>query len=93
MLLIISRFILIVVLIALFVLVIAYIAKKSSPSKTPDKLVRNYEMRFEPQSNKYYIVNVLSNREEPITNWYGGRILYKNLIEADYVLNKLQTTK
>ncbi|WEM33178.1 hypothetical protein EJP02_117 [Escherichia phage EJP2] len=59
----------------------------------PPGLVRNYEVRFEPSNNKYYLVNVLPKKEVPVTNWYGKRIMYKDMILADYVREKMNSVK
>lgn len=93
MLLLLARFVLIFVVLALVVGVILYIAKNSTVEPESTKLVRNYEKRFDPESNKYYIVNVLKNKEVPVCTWYGKRILYKDMIKAEYVLTKLNETK
>lgn len=92
MLLLLARFVLVFVILALIVGVILYIAKSSMKDEN-QKVVRNYEKRFDPESNKYYIVNVLKNKEEPVCTWYGKRILYKDMIKAEYVLTKLNETK
>lgn len=93
MLLLLARFILVLVVLALVVGIILYIAKSSTNPETNSKLVRNYEKRFDPSSNKYFIVNVLKNKEEPVCTWYGKRILYKDMVKAEYVLTKLNETK
>lgn len=92
MLLLLARFLLVFVIVALIVGVILYIAKSSVKDEN-QKVVRNYEKRFDPESNKYYIVNVLKNKEEPVCTWYGKRILYKDMVKAEYVLTKLNETK
>lgn len=92
MLLLLARFLLVFVIVALIVGVILYIAKSSMKDEN-QKVVRNYEKRFDPESNKYYIVNVLKNKEEPVCTWYGKRILYKDMVKAEYVLTKLNETK
>ena len=67
--------------------------KSNVEPETPDGLTRNYEVRFDPKSNKYFIVNVLKKKEVPQVNWYGGLILYKDMIQADYIRDKLNTVK
>lgn len=93
MLLLLSRFVLIFVVLALIVGVILYIAKNSTKDPESAKLTRNFEKRFDPGSNKYYLVNVLKNKEVPVCTWYGKRIMYKDMIKAEYVLTKLNETK
>lgn len=93
MLLLLARFILIFVVLALVVGLILYIAKSSTKDPENEKLVRNFEKRFDPSSNKYYIVNVLKTKEVPVCTWYGKRILYKDMVKAEYVLSKLNEVK
>lgn len=93
MLLLLARFILIFVVLALVVGLILYIAKSSTKDPESEKLVRNFEKRFDPSSNKYYIVNVLKTKEVPVCTWYGKRILYKDMVKAEYVLSKLNEVK
>lgn len=91
MLLLLARFILVLVVLGLIIGLIYYIVK--TDNAPPPALVRNYEKRFDPQSNKYYLVNVLPTKEVPVCTWYGKRILYKDMIKAEYVLEKLNETK
>lgn len=92
MILIIARFVLVFAVLLLVGILIAHIAKSSTTSGK-EELSRKYEKRFDPESNQYYIVKVLKNKEEPVCRWYGKRILYKDLIKVEYVLEKLNNIK
>lgn len=63
--------------------------QKPDKSAVLDAKTRNYAIRFDPESNKYFIVNILSTKEVPVKTWYGRTIKYKDMIMADYVLQKL----
>lgn len=93
MLLLLARFLLIFVVLALVVGLILYIGKSNMKDDVNTKLVRNFEKRFDPSTNKYYLVNVLKTKEVPVCTWYGKRILYKDMVKAEYVLSKLNETK
>lgn len=54
---------------------------------------KEYEMRFEPSNNKYYIVSIHKGKEERLTGKFGlCTIYYEDMIQADYVLQKLKNT-
>lgn len=53
------------------------------------KNIRNYQVRFEPDNNKYFIVNQLPSGDVPVMRWYGRRIFYTNRADAQFVVNKL----
>lgn len=91
MLLLIARFLLFVVIFIAIVYFLYSISTGDSRKKkaAKDALTRNYQRRFDPDSQKYYLVNVLSDREEPVVNWYGRRIMYKDMVKAEYVLEKM----
>lgn len=52
---------------------------------------KNYEVRFSPQNNKYYIVNVnkVNGTEKKVTGKFGFTIYYDNQIDVEYVVEKL----
>ena len=52
---------------------------------------KNYQVRFSPHNNKYYIVNVshTTGREMKVTGRFGFTIYYDNQIDVDYVVEKL----
>ena len=60
--------------------------KKSKP-----KNVRNFKVRFDAAREKYYIVNELETHDEPVTNWFGLRVMYKDQPKAEFVSEKLNS--
>lgn len=71
-----------VVLVALVVMIL----KPTHQIKRP---VQNYKVRFEPANNKYFIVNETATRDVPVVGFFGFRIFYESLIDADFVAQKL----
>ncbi len=55
----------------------------------PRKNIRNYKVRFDAAKEKYYLVNQLETHDEPVTNWFGFRVMYKDKLKAEFVLEKL----
>lgn len=93
MLLLLARFVLVLVIVAVIVGIILYIAKNTMKDSTVMN-IRKFEKRFDPESNKYYIVKMdAKNNEEPIRRWYGTKITYKDLVKVEYVLEKLNNIK
>lgn len=56
---------------------------------------KNYQVRFSPHNNKYYIVNAspMSGREKNVTGRFGFTIYYKDRIEADMISQKLNNVE
>lgn len=87
--LLIARYLIILLVLVLIPFVIYQFIQKPDKSAVVDAKTRNYAIRFDPESNKYFIVNILSTKEVPVKTWYGRTIKYKDMIMADYVLQKL----
>lgn len=76
--------------IGLLVLTFVYqLFKLTLTEHEKSKNIRNFQVRFEPENNKYYIVNVLDKEEVPVVRWYGRRIFYSNKADAVFVTQKL----
>lgn len=56
-------------------------------------MMRNHEVRFSAQNNKYYIVNCLTCKEYKVTGKFGFTIYYKDRVEADMICQKLNTVE
>lgn len=50
--------------------------------------VRNYKVRFDAAKEKYYLVNELETHDEPVTNSFGFRVMYKDKPKAEFVAEK-----
>uniref|UniRef100_A0AAU7PGR0 Uncharacterized protein n=1 Tax=Escherichia phage fEgEco12 TaxID=3158837 RepID=A0AAU7PGR0_9CAUD len=60
---------------------------------TTPPVMRNHEVRFSAQNNKYYIVNCLTCKEYKVTGKFGFTIYYKDRVEADMICQKLNTVE
>lgn len=60
-------------------------------TKPMKKNVRNFKVRFDAAAEKYYIVNELPTYDEPVTNWFGIRVKYKDKLKAEFVKDKLNS--
>lgn len=57
-------------------------------NKPTRKNIRNYKVRFDAAKEKYYIVNELDTHDEPVTNSFGFRVMYKDRPKAEFVAEK-----
>ncbi|SOK58370.1 hypothetical protein [Yersinia phage fHe-Yen9-04] len=86
-----------VVIVLAIILLVALIAifKSLLDIKTNEtnskKNTRNYKVRFDAAAEKYYIVNELQTHDEPVVNWTGRRVMYKEKPKAEFVTEKLNS--
>ncbi|AQW88629.1 hypothetical protein pEaSNUABM50_00102 [Erwinia phage pEa_SNUABM_50] len=73
--------------------ILAMIIKSTLDSKDVSygkkKNTRNFKVRFDAAAEKYYIVNELQTHDEPVVNWLGKRVMYKEKPKAEFVTEKL----
>jgi hypothetical protein len=55
------------------------------------KNVQNHKVRFDAAKEQYFIVNELDTYDEPVTNAFGFRVMYKDKVKADFVCQKLNS--
>ena len=77
-----------VVLLIFFIGAVLYAVTRE---QTPKKNVRNFKVRFDAANEKYYIVNELDTYDEPVTNFIGKRVMYKEKPKAEFVCEKLNS--
>lgn len=80
----------IVVLMVVFGIVVAVLNILFGKS-TPTRNVRNFKVRFDPVTEKYYIVNQLATHDEPVTNCFGRRIFYVDKPKAEFIVQKMNS--
>lgn len=83
------RLLVILIIIMIVSGLIYQLFKYASTEHKAMKKIRNYQVRFEPDNNKYYIVNELDSGDVPVVRWHGGRIFYQNRADAQFIVNKL----
>lgn len=64
---------------------------KASGRHTEKRNIRNYKVRFDAVAEKYYIVNELATHDEPVENWFGRRVMYKDKPKAEFIVQKLNS--
>lgn len=86
-----------IIILLMIILVIAFVAavlygvtKDHNPSKVK-KNTQNYKVRFDAANEKYYIVNEMETYDEPVTNYFGIRVMYKDKPKAEFVCEKLNS--
>lgn len=86
-------FILFIVAVLSMIFVTAFSDKKTEKdNKVPQrKNVQNYKVRFDAAKEQYYIVNQLETYDEPVTNCFGFRVMYKDKPKAEFVVDKLNS--
>ena len=54
---------------------------------------RNYEVRFDPESEKYYIVNHVINEsiDVEVRSSWGNRLYYPDITKAQYVCDTMNS--
>ncbi len=73
--------------VTILALILAQVFNNSQPSSRR-KNVRNFKVRFDAAKEKYYIVNQLETHDEPVTNSFGFRVMYKDKPKAEFVAEK-----
>lgn len=83
--------ILLMILLAIaFITAVLYsVAKDKKP--VVKKNIQNFKVRFDAAKEQYYIVNEMETYDEPVTNCFGFRVMYKDLVKADFVCQKLNS--
>lgn len=75
-------------LVVVLVFTLFFIFHALLTADVPKKNVRNYKVRFDAASEKYYIVNELETHDEPVTGRFGSRVMYKEKLKAEHVTQK-----
>ncbi|AMM43676.1 hypothetical protein FDG95_gp111 [Pectobacterium phage vB_PcaM_CBB] len=73
--------------VTILALILAHVFNDSKPVSRR-KNVRNFKVRFDAAKEKYYIVNQLETHDEPVTNSFGFRVMYKDKPKAEFVAEK-----
>ncbi len=84
------KFIAVILAFGLVVAALTYLFMSIDNKKknSKQKVVRNFVVRFDAAKEKYYITNQLETYDEPVTNSFGFRVMYKTKLEADFVAQK-----
>lgn len=73
--------------VTILALILAHVFNESKPVSRR-KNIRNFKVRFDAAKEKYYIVNQLETHDEPVTNSFGFRVMYKDKPKAEFVADK-----
>lgn len=80
-----------VILAIVFIAAVLYsVAKDKAPAKVK-KNIQNHKVRFDAAKEQYFIVNELETYDEPVTNCFGFRVMYKEKPKAEFVCEKLNS--
>lgn len=84
--------IILVMLILAVVFIATVLTTLSKPKSTVVKTnVQNHKVRFDAAKEKYFIVNEMETYDEPVTNCFGFRVMYKDKPKAEFVCDKLNS--
>lgn len=87
------KMIIIIIMVLLAIAFVAAVLYSVAKDKKPvtKKNVQNHKVRFDAAQEKYFIVNEMDTYDEPVTNAFGFRVMYKDKVKADFVCQKLNS--